>query len=460
MKYGRSDPGSTRAIGACLAAAAALLVVARPAAAEEPLGCVTCHKEEATDQGHGIHQRVGVTCITCHGGDPAGTTRDVCREGAPGFLGTPTGVRATELCGGCHSDLEKMHDHGLRSDQLALYKRSGHGKKLYGGEDADVATCVSCHGAHKVLAADDPRSPVYASNVPATCAACHDGDPDKPARTDVYTQYRGGVHGKRLLDDGLEGSPNCVTCHGSHGARPPGLGRVPSLCGKCHAQVQDYFERGPHAALTRDGDGCVACHGNHAIEPTSLDMLDPSRKTCLECHEGEEAPRQVALQVLGAIRDYEREYEETSALVAASKARGLLVTDQESFLRDAHRARAELMQLVHTLDARLVDEAVNRGRGLLGEIRRELEHKGNTFRDRKILASGFFLVTCAWSGLLLLRRRSLLASLPPQPGLASGGATPGSGGPPATNGAASSSPAPASDDGQGAGEPPAPGADA
>lgn len=396
--------------------AAALLLLGGPALAQEPgasaglPGCVACHKEEATDLQHDIHQGAGVTCITCHGGDPAGTTRDVCREGAPGFLGIPKRVQITELCGSCHGDLEKMHTYGLRSDQLALYKLSGHGKELYSGGDEDVATCVSCHGAHRVFAIDDPRSPVYPTNVPATCGGCHDGhDASMPERTNVYEQYQKGIHGQRLLEDGIEGSPSCVTCHGSHGAKPPGMARVPTLCGKCHAQVQEHFLRGPHAGLAAEA-GCVACHGNHAIETTSVDMLSPEKSTCNECHEGEEKPALVAREILTSIRRFEEDYEAASKLLQETRAQGLLVEDEESFLRDAHRSRAQLMDQVHALDVGLVKETVERGQALLANIRGAIDKKHHTFRDRQILASGFFLLICAWSGLLLLKRRGLLAA--------------------------------------------------
>ena len=70
-----------------------------------------------------------------------------------------------------------------RTDQLAEYWTSGHGKALKATGDPKVATCISCHGKphgsaedtgpHGIRAVDDLESPVYHTRVAKTCAKCH-----------------------------------------------------------------------------------------------------------------------------------------------------------------------------------------------------------------------------------------------------------------------------------------------
>ena len=100
-------------------------------------------------------------------------------------------------CGTCHSDAAAMKhfNPSLRVDQLSEYRTSGHGKKLFQGDET-VATCVSCHGAHGVLPVKDSRSPVYPPRIAQTCNRCH-GDATLMAShklpADVYAKYAQSV---------------------------------------------------------------------------------------------------------------------------------------------------------------------------------------------------------------------------------------------------------------------------
>jgi len=48
-----------------------------------------------------------------------------------------------------------------------------HGHVVRGGQ-LFVAACESCHGAHQVFPASDPRSAVHPDNLEKTCGPCHD----------------------------------------------------------------------------------------------------------------------------------------------------------------------------------------------------------------------------------------------------------------------------------------------
>ena len=60
--------------------------------------------------------------------------------------------------------------------------------------------------ATRSCAPDDPTSPVYRQNVPATCGKCHTAEADA---------FAASVHGKALAR-GSTGAPVCNSCHGEH----------------------------------------------------------------------------------------------------------------------------------------------------------------------------------------------------------------------------------------------------
>ena len=144
-----------------------------------------------------IHAQKGLTCASCHGGDPSKADMDAMNEAA-GFRGKIQRNQIPEFCGHCHSDGAFMREYNpsLRTDQLAQYRTSVHGKRLLQG-DTKVAVCIDCHGVHDLRAAGDSRSKISPLNVAQTCSRCHSdanymrgyGIP-----TDQYAKYKSSVH--------------------------------------------------------------------------------------------------------------------------------------------------------------------------------------------------------------------------------------------------------------------------
>jgi hypothetical protein len=65
-------------------------------------------------------------------------------------------------CGNCHGGL------------LTTYRDTYHGQVTKLGFTR-VATCNSCHGAHEVLPASNPKSAISPENRVNTCRSCHPG---------------------------------------------------------------------------------------------------------------------------------------------------------------------------------------------------------------------------------------------------------------------------------------------
>ena len=152
-----------------------------PPWAEAADSCVECHRAFETDataptqaMDHDVHSQRGLSCADCHGGDSTATEQEAAMDPAKGFIGRPARQDIPQFCARCHADPAYMRKYNpnLPTDQYAKYLTSQHGKRFVQG-DQDVAVCTSCHDAHGIRSKKDPLSPVFATNIPGTCAACH-----------------------------------------------------------------------------------------------------------------------------------------------------------------------------------------------------------------------------------------------------------------------------------------------
>ena len=225
-----------------------------------------------------VHAAAGLTCAACHADQQA-----------------ETAVARTEIaprCGTCHSDAAYMRrfDPQARVDQLAQYLTSVHGRRMRTGETR-VATCSDCHGAHGIRRARDSRSPVAPPNVAMTCARCH-GDPERMRpfglQTAPVADWSASVHATALLKRGDTSAPTCNSCHGSHGAAPPGVTEVANVCSQCHLREAELFRASPKKAIF-DSIGqaeCLVCHENHKIEaPADAWIGLKDGAVCAICHD-------------------------------------------------------------------------------------------------------------------------------------------------------------------------------
>ena len=99
--------------------------------------CLDCHLEleddaltpPATAFSDDVHEKAGLTCASCHGGDPTANVDDGEFERAmdpeKGYIGVPKRSEIPAMCGRCHSDPGYMHayDPNIAVDQLVLAGR-------------------------------------------------------------------------------------------------------------------------------------------------------------------------------------------------------------------------------------------------------------------------------------------------------------------------------------------------
>jgi predicted CXXCH cytochrome family protein len=349
----------------------------RPVPAPPSDSCVNCHRalggrlaEPALKIADDIHVRRGFTCAACHGGDPTAPGMEAM-DRARGFVGRPKAPDLPALCGTCHSSPEIMRRFNPRTptDEVARFQTSVHGQRLRAG-DTRVATCTSCHGVHPILAVTDSRSPVFASNVPATCARCHaDAERMKPYGIPInqYADYQASVHGEALLVRGNRQAPACNDCHGNHGAVPPGVSSVANVCAQCHSSQRDLFVRSPHRAAFQKASltQCTVCHSNHRILRPSDEMVGATgRAVCAQCHPAESPGGQAAGIMRQSLEDLKSSIKTAGAVVSRAENLGVDMTDAKLPLSDAQTQLTLARNLVHSLSLRELQTAVTVGAGL------------------------------------------------------------------------------------------------
>ncbi len=133
--------------------------------------CVVCHsaltagKDKAVmgNWSRSVHKANGVTCDTCHGGNPNIEIKNAKRlspgefkvkkmlamSKADGFVPAPSGRQMFNLCGQCHTDAVERYEGSIMGEAYLNGK---------GGP-----SCTTCHSAHNVVIPD----------VPKVCEQCH-----------------------------------------------------------------------------------------------------------------------------------------------------------------------------------------------------------------------------------------------------------------------------------------------
>lgn len=391
--------------------------------------CVTCHSALEGDfakpaqliEGD-VHHQAGLNCADCHGGDPKDSTMNAMSP-AKGFRGAPKRDQIPMFCARCHADpgYMKKYNPGTRTDQYAEYLTSVHGKRLKQG-DTRVAVCVDCHSVHNILAVSDTRAPVYVTNVANTCAKCH-ADPEHMKGynipTNQFASYEKSVHAAALAG-GDTSAPTCTTCHGNHGATPPGVSSVANVCGTCHAFNQQLFEKSPHqAAFAAMGlPGCVKCHSNHEIlKPTDALVGVGPKAVCIECHSQGDPGYAGAEKIAGDIAKLQAGYTHADQILNSAERSGMEVSAARVELSSAHSDLLKARVNVHTFDPAQVQKLADEGEqisqkayqaGVAALHERDVRRKG--------LGLSLTFIVLAILG-LLFKIRQIEAKKPPEPAL-------------------------------------------
>lgn len=351
-----------------------------PKKADIPAVCGKCHgpshggasgfhlKDTRTDYDASAHAKAlsgsdaGPQCVSCHG------SHGITPASDPRSPVHPQHVAKT--CGTCHGDAAYMRNFapGLPVDQYEKYLTSEHGKRNAAG-DPNPATCVSCHSNHKILGVKDPRSPVYPTQVPATCGHCH-ADSRYMAKyhipTTQYEDYKASVHGEALLKKSDLNAPACNSCHGNHGAAPPGIASVAAACGSCHQSNAELFGKSAHRpAFEKEKlPACVTCHSNHGVKaPTNAMVSMDKPAPCAKCHrnDGSDKAAPTILRMRLALDSLSLGGIIAQRELAHAESLGMDVSDARYSLKDVNQSVVQSRVAIHSFKLAQVLEAARPG---------------------------------------------------------------------------------------------------
>ncbi|HEV2133448.1 MAG TPA: cytochrome c3 family protein [Terracidiphilus sp.] len=388
-----------------LLASGVLALTAASLSAQTKNSCLDCHSVLPDKLGvtqetfsHDIHSQKGLTCVSCHGGNAANDDPTQAMSKKAGWKGHIDRRQVPALCGSCHSNPDYMRkfDPTLRTDQLAEYHTSVHGKLLASG-DTKVAVCTDCHSVHNLRAPNDPQSTVYPVNIAATCSHCHaDAKYMKgySIPTDQFAKYNTSVHHDALTVRGDLSAPTCTTCHGNHGAVPPGVASVPNVCSTCHVFQAQMYEKSSHKAAFDSAHlpGCVVCHQNHAIvHPTDAKLSAQTGGVCMQCHKPGDKCDQARGQILVKLTQLDVAVKQADQALSAADAAGMDVSEARLGQNEARDSLTKARVAIHSFKPDVIGPYVQAGLNTAGK---DLKAGQDAMveRDRRRHGLGFSLI--------------------------------------------------------------------
>lgn len=384
--------------------------------------CLDCHSKlegelRAPADGfqQDIHQQFGLGCKDCHGGNPAQDNEDRAKDKS--FKGAPKRAQIPEFCASCHANAAYMRSFnpGLRVDQLSQYWTSRHGQLLKKG-DAKAAVCTDCHGVHGIQTAKYPKSLIFPWNIPQTCGRCHanaDYMKDYKIPANQLDEYKQSVHARALFEKKDMSAPTCNDCHGNHGAFPPEVKSIASLCRQCHPSTGELFSKSPHKkAFDELGlSECEACHSNHKILSPSNDMLGTEKTSvCLQCHESGSKGYQAASQLGQIFAAIQTQLRQDDDILALAEKKGVEVSEPRFHLQDVNTLLVSAKNLTHSLAVEDIRQKIGEGEKILADIRMAGE---KALQEAKFRRKGLVIATAflaLFAAALFLKIRNMTKS--------------------------------------------------
>jgi len=395
-----------------------------PARAQAPgsmESCPACHLETGDDRLAApakafvgdIHRAKGFGCVACHGGD-AHEPGVEAMDPAKGYIGKPTRTQVAQVCGRCHSDARfmKQYNPKLRVDQVLEYETSVHGRRLRERNDPKVATCMSCHPAHSIKPPSDPTSSVHPLHVAETCGRCHANAAYMAGRnipTDQLSKYQTSVHWKAMSVKGDLSAPTCNSCHGNHGAAPPGVSWVGNVCGQCHSVMADLFGKSVHAKAfaSMGSPGCATCHNHHDIQPVHTAMIGVGAgSVCSACHGDGDPGGQAATQMRRLLDELDAQQVAAKAALDRAEHAGMEVSQIRFELTGATDAFEKARTAVHAASLDAVKREADAGLAIIAKAHARAVRALEELRFRREgLAVSLVIIVILIGGLVMKIRQ-------------------------------------------------------
>jgi predicted CXXCH cytochrome family protein len=182
--------------------------------------------------------------------------------------------------------------------------------------------------------------------------------------TDQFAKYNTSVHYDAMVVRGDLSAPTCTTCHGNHGAAPPGVDKVQNVCATCHAFQAQMYAKSTHAKAFQDASlpGCVVCHSNHAIHLPSDAMLGTGPSgVCMRCHTAGDHCDRARADILDNLTRLDASIKDADQSLRLAESAGMEVSAARLSQDQARDSLTKARVTIHTFQAALVNEDVQAG---------------------------------------------------------------------------------------------------
>ena len=201
--------------------------------------------------------------------------------------------------------------------------------------------------------------------------------------TDIFEIYRSSVHGKALFEKKDLSAANCASCHGSHGAVPPGVKSIGDTCGKCHINEKKYFLESPHARALAAGkfSECISCHGNHGVAYATPALY---QEACAKCHAPQSAEMDLGRRIERSLREADDAMEASQATVKQASIEGFFTEPETALLEELKTTVIEMEPIQHTLSLEKLTTLHDKAIKTSEAIRQKIDGKRKALRWRRL----------------------------------------------------------------------------
>jgi DmsE family decaheme c-type cytochrome len=245
--------------------------------------CRMCHEKPVTGMGGTPHSRLEMKCASCHG-DPTEHMKSEVEKGEPGSIISIKRMKADQVnqtCLACHDKARQANWGGGVHERRGLSCVSCHSVHDFHSTRAqlktsrDSETCFTCHTQIRAKGMRVSHHPVREGAL--NCASCHDphdGTKPKMISAESVNEKCLSCHTEKRGPFLWEHAPvreNCLNCHDPHGSNHEKLlaAKQPYLCQRCHLNTR-------HPGTLYDGTNTLAGRAvtNRAVE-----------HACKNCHQ-------------------------------------------------------------------------------------------------------------------------------------------------------------------------------
>ena len=169
------------------------------------------------------------------------------------------------------------------------------------------------------------------------------------------------------------------------------------VCGTCHANNRQFFEKSKHGPAFADMGvpGCVQCHSNHAIHDADETMLTGADSVCMTCHQDNDPGAQRSQAMAKRIHELDAAIVQAKSTLDEADRAGMDVSSATVELATAHSHLVMSRTAIHSLDQSQVDAEIEQGLPIAAKVLQDGKGKLAEVQNRRKGVALFSLLVLA-----------------------------------------------------------------